>query len=116
MAGNAVAMIVESRFCMNIAQATIRETTSWRERCCISPRQHTGRQARWQKSEIMLVEAIARRLEPSPGGEMNGSSAPDLSFDAPVGDQPHQRHRRYIAPAARGSAKASRTPVRYSAG
>ena len=79
---------------MNIAQATIRETTSWREPRCISPRQHTGRQARWQKSEIMLVEAIARRLEPSPGGEMNGSSAPDLSFDAPVGDQPHQRHQK----------------------
>jgi len=52
---------------MNIAQVTIRETTSWREPCCISPRQHTERQARWQKSEIMLVEAIARRLEPSPG-------------------------------------------------
>ena len=29
--GSAVAMIVESRFCMNIAQATISEMTSWRE-------------------------------------------------------------------------------------
>jgi hypothetical protein len=41
---------------MNIAQATIRETTSWREPCCISPRQHSGRPASRQKSEIMLVE------------------------------------------------------------
>ena len=32
MVGKAVAMIVESRFCMNIAHATIRLMTSWRVR------------------------------------------------------------------------------------
>jgi hypothetical protein len=27
--------MVESRFCMNIAQATISDTTNWRDRGCI---------------------------------------------------------------------------------
>ena len=36
IAGSAVAMIVESRLCMNIAQATISEMTSWYERGVIS--------------------------------------------------------------------------------
>src|SRR5437660_565902 len=55
IAGRAVAMIVESRFCMNIAQATISETTSWRDRGVISRLFVIPAKAGIQRSRIRLL-------------------------------------------------------------
>src|SRR4051794_12004035 len=81
-------MIVESRFCMNIAQATISRMANWRERDVIGPARLAGRliyrPARQPSQQTTTIISQARRAL----GEEPGAPAIFL-FDYP-GDQQEQ--------------------------